>query len=88
MDPAIEEVVLNYATDELAHGQVLTSNERRKAGVLVSASGARSIWLRHDLACFKQHRKAPDAYVTSTSDVLTESQIPVLEHKHEEKGAH
>lgn len=41
-----------------AHGQARTSNELRKQGVFVSASGGRSIWLRHDLENFKKRLNA------------------------------
>ena len=58
IDPAIEQVVVNYALEEPAHGQTRTSNELRKRGTFVSPSGVRSIWLRHDLACFKDRLKA------------------------------
>jgi transposase len=58
VDPTIESAVVAYAVEEPAHGQVRVSNELRKRGVFVSPSGVRSIWLRHDLANFKQRLKA------------------------------
>ena len=58
IDPAIETIVVDYALEEPAHGQTRTSNELRKRGSFVSPSGVRSIWLRHDLACFKDRLKA------------------------------
>lgn len=36
------------------------SNELRKRGSFVSPSGVRSIWLRHELANFKQRLLADD----------------------------
>lgn len=49
-----ERAVLAYATVPPAHGQAHTSNELRQQGIFISPSGVRSIWLRHDLANFKQ----------------------------------
>jgi hypothetical protein len=53
VDEATEEAVVAYALEQPAHGQVRVSNELRKRGVFVSASGVRS-----DLAaprpCFVQ----------------------------------
>jgi len=43
VDPVIEDAVITYAAEHLAHGQVRVSNELRKCGVFVSASGVRSI---------------------------------------------
>ena len=53
VDDMTEQAVIKSATDFPAYGQARTSNELRKAGVFVSPSGVRSIWLRHDLANFK-----------------------------------
>ncbi len=56
-----------------------TGNELRKRGVFVSASGVRSIWLRHDLANFKARLKALEAKVATDGIVLTEAQLQALE---------
>ena len=56
-------------------------NELRKVGVFVSASGVCSIWLRHDLACFKDRLKALEKHVAAAGEVLTESQLQALESK-------
>ena len=88
VDPVVEDAVLKHAIDEPAHGQTRTSNELRKVGVFVSPSGVRSIWLRHDLACFKDRLKALEKHVAATGEVLTESQLQALERKKEEKEAH
>lgn len=58
VDEATENAVLKHATDFPAHGQTRASNELRKIGVFVSPSGVRSIWLRHNLACFKDRLRA------------------------------
>jgi len=81
MDPRIEEVVVAYALEEPAHGQVRSSNELRKRGTFVSPSGVRSIWIRHNLKCFKDRLKALEAKVAAEGLVLTESQVTALEKK-------
>lgn len=81
VDPAVESAVVEYAVEEPAHGQVRVSNELRKKGIFVSASGVRSIWLRHDLANFKQRLKALEAKVAEEGIILTESQVKALERK-------
>ena len=88
VDPSIEEAVLKYALDEPAHGQTRSSNELRKLGIFVSPSGVRSIWLRHNLACFRDRLRALEAHVAKTGQVLTESQVQALERKQQEKEAH
>ena len=88
VDPIVEETVLKYAIDEPAHGQTRTSNELRKLGTFVSPSGVRSIWLRHDLACFKDRLRALEKHIAETGPVLTESQVQALERKKEEQEAH
>jgi transposase InsO family protein len=81
VDPTIEAAVIGYAIDERAHGQVRVSNELRKRGVFVSPSGVRSIWMRHDLANFKQRLTALEAKVAEEGLILTESQVQALERK-------
>lgn len=88
VDPAVEAAVLKHAIEEPSHGQARTSNELRRQGIFVSGSGVRSIWLRHELACFKDRLKALEKHVAETGEVLTESQIQALERKQEEKEAH
>lgn len=53
-DPDIEQEVVKYATDYLAHGQHRVSNKLRKRGVFISGSGVRSIWVGNGSAviCF------------------------------------
>ncbi len=79
VDPAVEQAVLEHAIEDPAHGQARVSNELRKKGVFVSPSGVRSIWLRHDLANFKQRLKALEAKVAEEGVILTESQVRALE---------
>ena len=88
VDPAAEEAVLKHALDEPAHGQTRASNELRRLGISISPTGVRGIWLRHDLACFKDRLRALEKHVADTGEVLTESQIQALERKKQEKEAH
>lgn len=81
VDTAVESAVVAYAIEEPAHGQVRVSNELRKRGIFVSPSGVRSIWLRNDLANFKQRLKALEAKVAEEGIILTESQVQALERK-------
>lgn len=81
VDAAIEHAVLNYALEYPAHGQTRTSNELRKTGVFVSPSGVRSIWLRHNLANFKDRLKALEEKVAKEGGILTEAQVVALEKK-------
>jgi len=81
VDERIETAVVQYAIDFPAHGQHRTSNELRKLGVFVSGSGVGSVWLRHQLANFKDRLKALEAKVAEEGMVLTESQVVALEKK-------
>lgn len=84
VDEATEQAVLAYALEQPAHGQVRVSNELRKRGVFVSPSGVRSIWLRHQVANFKQRLKAVEAHAAATGTVLTEAQVIALERKRDD----
>ena len=88
VDEATEARVVAYALEQPAHGQVRASNELRKAGVFASPSCVRSIWLRHDLACFMQRLAALEKHVAATGAVLTEAQVAALERKAEDDVAH
>lgn len=81
VDQAVEDAVKGFALDFPAHGQTRTSNELRKLGVFVSPSGVRSIWLRHDLANFKDRLKALEAKIAAEGGILTEAQVQALEKK-------
>ena len=87
VDEQVETAVIGYALEQPAHGQVRVSNELRKRGVFVSASGVRSVWLRHDLANFKQRLKALETKVAETGQVLTDDQIAAPERKQQEAEA-
>ncbi len=81
VDEETENAVVDYAVEYPPYGQVRVSNELRKLGVFVSASGVRSIWMRHNLANFKQRLKALEAKVANDGIVLTEAQVQALEKK-------
>jgi len=82
VDETTEQAVINYAIEFPAYGQTRTSNELRKAGVFVSPSGVRSIWLRHDLENFIKRLKALEAKVANDNGIiLTEAQVQALEKK-------
>lgn len=75
------ELDLSNQSVNLMQGQARTSKELRKQGVFVSASGVRSIWLRHDLANFEARLKALEAIVAADGGILTEAQVQALERK-------
>jgi transposase InsO family protein len=84
IDEATEAAVVAFATDFPAYGQVRASNELRKQGVFASPSGVRCVWLRHDLATFKQRLAALERKVAETGLVLTEAQVVALERKRDD----
>lgn len=81
VEPQIEQAVLDFALEYPAHGQVRVSNELRKLGVFVSASGVRSIWLRHTLQSRNLRLKALEAKVANEGIVLTEAQVVAMERQ-------
>lgn len=80
-DETTEAAVVAYAVAQPAHGQVRASNELRKRGVFISPSGVRCVWLRHQLARFKDRLKALEDKIAKENLILTESQIQALERK-------
>lgn len=80
-DERTEAAVVAYAVEQPAHGQVRASNELRKRGVFISPSGVRSVWLRHQLARFKDRLKALEDKMAKENLILTESQVQALERK-------
>jgi molybdenum-dependent DNA-binding transcriptional regulator ModE len=87
VDPQVEEMVIDYAIEQPAHGQTRASNELRQRGVFVSASEIRSIWLRNNLASFKQHLSALEKQVSEQKIILTEAQVAALERKRDDDVA-
>lgn len=84
----IEQAVVSLAIANPALGQKRASNELQQQGVIVSPSGIRSIWLRHDLATFKKRLKALEAKSAQEGLLLTEEQLQCLEKAKLEKQAH
>ncbi len=84
IDEATESAVVAFAVEFPAYGQVRASNELRKRGVFVSPSGVRCVWLRHDLATFKQRLAALERNAAETGLVLTEAQVVALETKRDD----
>lgn len=84
----VEEAVVELAVENPAYGQHRAANELLKRGVIVSASGVRSIWLRHDLESNKKRLKALEVKSAQEGLVLTESQIIALERAKESKEAY
>ena len=65
-----------------------TSNELRKKGIFISASGVRSVWLRHNLENFKKRLSNLEQHVAQTGEVQTEAQVPALERKRDDDAAY
>ncbi len=88
VDKVVEEAVLSMAIEYPAYGQLRVSNELKKAGILVSPGGVRSIWLRNDLNNMKKRLQALEAKMAQDGIVLTEAQLQALERRKNEKEAH
>jgi len=88
VDPVIEETVLQYSLELPTHGQVRVSNELKKKGIVVSAGGIRSIWMRHGLEIRKKRLDRLEKWSAETKNILTESQVQALEDAKEEKQAY
>ena len=87
VDPAIEEAVVAFATEQPAYGQLRVSNELKKRGIFVSTGGVRSIWQRHDVETFQKRLKALEAKAAAENLIFTESQLQALEKARVEKEA-
>ena len=57
----VERAVVDLAIENPALGQLRASHELQQRGIMVSSSGVRSIWLRHDLETIKKRLKALEA---------------------------
>ena len=81
VNEATEHAVIAHAIEQPAHGQLRTSNELRKAGIFISGSGVRSVWLRHNLENFKKRLRALEEKVAHEGIVLSDAQVAALEKK-------
>ena len=84
----IEDAVVSLAIENPALGQKRASNELQQRGIMISSSGVRSVWLRHDLETFKKRLKALEAKSAQDGILLTEEQLQCLEKAKQEKEAH
>lgn len=88
VDACVEDAVKAFALEQPAFGQVRVSNELRQRGIFVSASGVRSVWLRHNLESFKKRLAALEKHIAHTGEVLTGAQVVALERKQEDDVVH
>lgn len=84
----VERAIVEMAIEFPAYGQLRASNELAKRGILISAGGVRSVWMRHDLESFKKRLKALEAKIAQEGIILTETQLAALEKAKAEKEAH
>jgi len=86
--PEIEQKVLDYSLEYPTQGQSRSANELKKKGIIISAGGIRSIWLRHNLQTKSLRLKRLEQWAAEHTNILTESQIQALEQAKEEREAH
>jgi hypothetical protein len=86
--PEIEQRLLAYSLEFPTHGQTRTANELKKLGIMLSAGGVRSIWLRHNLHIKSLRLKRLEQWAAETMNILTESQVQALEQAKAEQEAH
>ena len=76
------------AIEDPAYGQLRVSNELKKQGILVSAGGVKSTWLRHDLNNLKKRLATLEAKMAQDGLVSTERQLVALEKQEATKEAY
>ena len=86
--PETEDAVIDMAYEFPAYGQTRAANELRKAGILVSSGGVRSIWLRHGLETFKKRLRLLEEKAAKEGIVFTEAQLIALEAAKRERESH
>ena len=85
IEPEIEQMVVSFAFEQPAMGQLRASNELRKKGTFISPCGVRCVWQRHDLETFPKRLRALEARIAQEGGILTEAQMIALERKKEKK---
>ncbi len=75
----VEKVVLDFAYENPAYGQLRVARELKNHGVFVSAGGVRAIWLRHNLETFRKRLKALEGRMGQENLVPSEEQRRALE---------
>jgi len=86
--PEVEEAILQLALELPAYGQVRVANELKKKGILVSAGGVRTVWVRHGLETMKQRLKKLEEKAAKEGIVYTEAQVVALERYRQETEYH
>ena len=80
VSPEIEAKVLAHCLTFPTHGAQRASNDLRLAGVEVSPSGVRGVWLRNDLETrYKRLMRLERESRDNTTFVLTDAQVRLLE---------
>ena len=81
VEARIEGAVMVSAVEQPGWGQLRTSNELKKSGIMISPGGVRSIWMRHDMETMKKRLVALETKVAQEGGILTEAQLIAFEKR-------